>query len=137
MTSALQPGSNLPDIHVHLPQMITQLLGDIGGQCHINTSRVFSTLVFCDDDEFIMYPPITEVLQDMDTTMPLLNMPQYEDVLVSNGVAYVNGIIGISDEFFVNIIGMPVGVVHSFLTVANRLIQQARKGKAREQSAEI
>jgi hypothetical protein len=64
-------------------------------------------------------------------------MSQYENMLISHGVAYVNGIIGISDDFFVDVIGMPVGVVHSFLAVAYRLIRRARKGKAREQSVEI
>ncbi|KAG2355657.1 hypothetical protein BDR07DRAFT_1492954 [Suillus spraguei] len=50
-TSASQP-----EIHVHLPQTITQPLSDISGERHINTSHtwIFSTPVFCgdDDDEF-------------------------------------------------------------------------------------
>ncbi|KAG1732555.1 hypothetical protein EDB19DRAFT_1911944 [Suillus lakei] len=137
-TTASQAGPSLPEIHIHLPPTITtQPLGDIGGQRQINTSRLFSTPIFSEDDEFIVYPPITEALQEMDITMPLLNMSQYKNMLISNGVAYVNGIIGISDDFFVDIIGMPVGVVHSFLAVAHRLIRWARKGKAREQSVEI
>ncbi|KAI6042355.1 hypothetical protein EDC04DRAFT_2600945 [Pisolithus marmoratus] len=45
------------------------------------------------------------VLQEMHKTMPHLNMPQYEDNLVSNGVAYVNMADGISEDFFVDIVG--------------------------------
>jgi hypothetical protein len=119
-----------------------QPLGDVGGQRRINTSRAFSTSTsffsqYDDDDELITYPPIIEALHAMDASMPLLNMPQYESMLVSNGIAYVNGVIGISEEFFVDIIGMPIGAVQSFLAVSYQLIRRARKGKAREQSAEV
>jgi hypothetical protein len=58
----------------------------------------------------------------MDVTMPLLRMSQYKDNLLSNGITYVNGVIGISDEFVVDIVGMPTGVIWSFLKVTHRLI---------------
>lgn len=67
----------------------------------------------------------------MDATMPLLHMSQYKDSLLSHGVAYVNGVIGLSDEFFVDVVGMPMGVIRSFLKVTHRLIRYARKGKGR------
>jgi hypothetical protein len=132
----------MPAIHVHLPPTTVQPLGDVGGQRRINTSRAFSTSTsffsqYDDDDELITYPPIIEALHAMDASMPLLNMPQYESMLVSNGIAYANGVIGILEEFFVDIIGMPIGAVQSFLAVSYQLIRRARKGKAREQSAEV
>jgi hypothetical protein len=59
----------------------------------------------------ITYPPITNVLCEMDLMMPLLHMSQYKDNLLGNGIAYVNGVIGISDKFFVDVVGMPMGVI--------------------------
>lgn len=52
------------------------------------------------------YPPIIDVLQEMDQTMPLLNMPQYEAALIEHGIAYVNAVVGISNQLFVDVIGM-------------------------------
>jgi hypothetical protein len=46
-------------------------------------------------------------------------------------------VLSISEEFFVDVIGMPIGAIQSFLAVTYQLIRRARKGKAREQSAEV
>ncbi|KAJ8582876.1 hypothetical protein M405DRAFT_846184 [Rhizopogon salebrosus TDB-379] len=133
-------GSNVPAIHVHIPPMRGQPLGDVHGRHEVNTSTVLSLLSpsllgqQCDDDdndETITYPPIIDVLEGMDVTMPLLNMPQYEAVLIEHGIAYVNNAVGIPHHWFVDVIGMPLGVMRSFFDVTRRFIQRARKGKAR------
>jgi hypothetical protein len=72
-----------------------------------------------EDDECLTCPPITNVLHEMDIMMPLLHMSQYEDDLLSHGVAYVNSVIGLSDKFFVDVVGMPMGVIWSFLKVTH------------------
>jgi hypothetical protein len=116
--------------------MREQPLGDIYGRHRVSTSTSLSPSLFGqqsddDDDETITYPPIIDVLEGMDVTMPLLNMPQYEAVLIEHGIAYVNNAVGISDHWFVDVIGMPIGVMRSFFDVTRRFIQRARKGKAR------
>ncbi|KAG1866763.1 hypothetical protein F4604DRAFT_1682826 [Suillus subluteus] len=89
-------------IHVHIPPVTKEALGDTGGHCQVNTSWGFATTFLChdEDDEFITYPPITDVLCEMDVTMPLLHMSQYKDDFLNHGVAYVNSVIDLSDEFF-------------------------------------
>lgn len=132
--SASESTSNVPAIHVHLPPTSPLPLSNHGGHHHINSSTMTSFLGHWhddDEDEFITYPPITDVLQEMDYEMPLLNMAQYEANLLAHGIAYVNGVIGIVDNFFIDVVGMPIGVVRSFLKVTNRLIQRAKKGKAK------
>ncbi|KAG1905524.1 uncharacterized protein F5891DRAFT_1183466 [Suillus fuscotomentosus] len=110
-TSSASAAPALPVIHIHIPPVTKEALGDTGGHRRVNTSRGFATTLLCHDkdDEFITYPPITDVLREMDATMPLLHMSQYEDSLLSHGVAYVNGVVGLSDEFFVDVVGMPMG----------------------------
>jgi hypothetical protein len=61
--------------------------------------------------------------------MPLLNYPQYEAALVSNGIIYVNSIAHVAPEFFVDIIGMPRGAVGDFLKHSTTLMRRAEKGK--------
>jgi len=63
--------------------------------------------------------------------MPLLNYPQYEAALVSNGIIYVNSAAHIDHSFFVDIIHMPKGAVGDFLERAATLTQRAQKGKGR------
>jgi hypothetical protein len=112
-----------------------QPLGDVHGQRHINTtSTALSPSLLgqpCDDDtdETIIYPPIIDVLQEMHVTMPLLNMPQYEAVLIEHGIAYANNAVGISDHWFIDVIHMPIGVTRSFFDTIRRFIRRARKGK--------
>ncbi|KAI6094206.1 hypothetical protein EDD16DRAFT_1722022 [Pisolithus croceorrhizus] len=68
---------------------------------------------------------------ELDTMMPLLNMLQYEDNLISHGVAYVNSVLGIQEEFFVDVVGMPLGALCPFLATTRWLIHRAKKGKGR------
>jgi hypothetical protein len=111
--------------------MREQPLGDARGQYRLNTSTAISpSLLSGDDDESnTIYPPIINVLREMDIVMPLLDMPQYEAVLVEHGIAYVNNVVGISDHWFIDVIHMPIGVIRSFFNVTRRLIRRAREGK--------
>ncbi|KAG1811447.1 uncharacterized protein BJ212DRAFT_1483693 [Suillus subaureus] len=106
-------------IHVHIPTK--EALSDAGDHHQVNTSQGFATTFLChdEDDEFITYPPITDILHEMDVMMPLLHMSQYKDDLLNHGVTYVNNVIGLSDEFFVDVVGMPMGVIQSFLKVTH------------------
>ncbi|KAG1771527.1 hypothetical protein EDD22DRAFT_947961 [Suillus occidentalis] len=129
-STPIEAGSlNMPAIHIHVPSEREQPLN--GFQRHVNsTSFALSTSLISDDvDRVIEYPPIIDVLQEMDQTMPLLNMPQYEAALIEHGIAYVNAVVGISDQLFVDVIGMPIGVIRSFFNVVCRLIKHANKGK--------
>ncbi|KAI5999729.1 hypothetical protein EDC04DRAFT_2908976 [Pisolithus marmoratus] len=84
-----------------------------------------------ENDPTIQFPAITDALQELDTMMLLLNMLQYEDNLISHGVAYVNSVMGIQEEFFIDVVGMPLGAVCPFLATTCQLIHWAKKGKGR------
>lgn len=109
-----------------------QLAGSRAGKLETSLSRRYLTGPDLDEcDVFTVYPSISEALTEMHKLMPLLNMPQYEVNLVSHGVAYVNAVDGILEDFFVDIVGMPLGAVRQFLAVAHHLAHRARKGKTR------
>ncbi|KIO04230.1 hypothetical protein M404DRAFT_144024 [Pisolithus tinctorius Marx 270] len=121
---------NAPVIHVHLPNT-GQLSGSRSGREPSLAMQYLTGPAPDEDDIFAVYPSISDALHQMHTSMPLLNMPQYEENLVSHGVAYVNTVSGISEDFFVDVVGMPLGAVRSFIAVACRLAWRARKGKER------
>ncbi|KAI6006008.1 hypothetical protein EDD15DRAFT_2359124 [Pisolithus albus] len=121
--------SNVPAIHVHLP-------GPLDGskrQESVSSSTRYLIGSVSDEEEdlTVRFPAITDALQELDTMMPLLNMLQYEDNLISHGVAYVNSVLGIQEEFFVDVVGMPLGALRPFLATTHRLIHRAKKGKGR------
>jgi hypothetical protein len=76
-----------------------------------------------DDSELICYPPISEVLADLHSAMPLINYPCFEEALVNNSIVYANSVLNIGTEFFSTIVGMPVGTVHDFIDHAKRLVR--------------
>ncbi|KAI6150232.1 hypothetical protein EDD17DRAFT_1765884 [Pisolithus thermaeus] len=121
--------SNVPTIHVHLPGSLD------GSKRHESVSSSTRYLMGSVSDEendpTICFPAITDALQELDTMMPLLNMLQYEDNLISHGVAYVNSVMGIQEEFFIDVVGMPLGAVCPFLATTCQLIHRAKKGKGR------
>ena len=61
--------------------------------------------------------------------MPLLDYPQYEAALTAKGIVYVNNVIGIAREFFINTIGMPEGAVGDFLKHSLTTVRRAEKVK--------
>ncbi|KAI6115825.1 hypothetical protein EDD16DRAFT_1704463 [Pisolithus croceorrhizus] len=112
--SATESTSSVPAIHVHLPPTSPLPLSNHSGHPQTNSLTMTSFLGHWHDDgedEFITYPPITDVLQEMDYEMPLLNMAQYKANLLAHGIAYVNSVIGIVDNFFIDVVGMPIGIV--------------------------
>ncbi|KAI6104033.1 hypothetical protein EDD17DRAFT_1514129 [Pisolithus thermaeus] len=110
--------SNVPAIHVHLPGLLD------GSKQQESVSSSTRYLIGSVSDE-------EEDLTELDTMMPLLNMLQYEDNLISHGVAYVNSVLGIQEEFFVDVVGMPLGALCPFLATTRWLIHRAKKGKGR------
>ena len=109
-----------------------QLSNSRAGKLDTSLSRRYLTGPDLDEcDVFTVYPSISEALNEMHRTMPLLNMPQYEVNLVSHGVAYVNAVNGIVEDFYVDIVGMPLGAVRQFVAVAHHLAHRARKGKVK------
>jgi hypothetical protein len=127
------------EIHNHLGRDNNQHspppLGDQLGQRRINTNQLSSVIDLShsdsDESELIRYPPISEVLADLHSAMPLTNYPRFEEALVNNGIVYANSVLNIGVEFFSTIVGMPVGVVHDFVDHAKRLARRAKKGKGR------
>jgi hypothetical protein len=93
-------------------------------------------LIGDDDESNTIYPPIIDVLREMDIAMPLLDMPQYEAVLVEHGIAYVNNVVGIYDHWFIDVIHVPIGVIRSFFNVTRRLIRRARESKDPDEGEE-
>ena len=61
--------------------------------------------------------------------MPLLNYPQYEAALTTKGIVYINNVVGIALEFFINTISMPGGAVGNFLKNSLTTIHHAEKVK--------
>ncbi|KAI5987947.1 hypothetical protein F5J12DRAFT_970772 [Pisolithus orientalis] len=106
-----------PVIHVHLPNT-GQLSGSCSGQEPSLTMQYLTGPAPDEDDVFAVYPSISDALHQMHKSMPLLNMPQYEENLISHGIAYVNTVSGILEDFFVDV-------------VACQLAWRARKGKER------
>lgn len=84
-----------------------------------------------DDTPLLAYPPISQVLRGLHAVMPLLNYPQYEGALVSNGIIYVNSAAHIDRSFFVDVIRMPEGAVGDFLEHAATLTHRVQKGKGK------
>jgi hypothetical protein len=123
------------EIHNHLGRDSDHTpLSDHLGQRHVNTNQSPSEVIDLsysdsDENELIHYPPISEVLTDLHTAMPLVNYPRFEEALVNNGIVYANSVHNISSEFFSTIIGMPVGMVHDFKSHAKRLMRRAKKAK--------
>ena len=125
---------NVPAIHVHPPNT-GQVTSSHRGR---DLSLLRRYLIGHDADEhdiFTVYPSISEALNEMHRSMPLLNMPQYEENLVSHGVAYVNTVSRISEDFFVDVVGMPLGAVRPFIAVAYHLTHCELKGKGRAANA--
>ncbi|KAI6123726.1 hypothetical protein EDD17DRAFT_1766101 [Pisolithus thermaeus] len=110
--------SNVPAIHMHLPGLLD------GSKQQESVSSSTRYLIGSVSDE-------EEDLTELDTMMPLLNMLQYEDNLISHGVAYVNSVLGIQEEFFVDVVGMPLGALCPFLATTHWLIHWEKKGKGR------
>lgn len=86
------------------------------------------------DDEadfLVAYPDISVALWELHEVMPAANMPQYEASLRSHGIHYVDGVQHVPHEFLIERVGIPQGVLHSFLTHVRRLVKHAQKGKGR------
>jgi len=90
---------------------------------HANTQSWAKTSKCCiidltgsdEDTLLVVFPLVSEVLQELHNVMPLLNYPQYEATLTAKGIVYVNNVIGIAHKFFINAISMPEGAVGDFL----------------------
>jgi len=85
-----------------------------------------------DDDTLIVYPAIDSLLWDLDAVMPAVNFSQYHAVFVGHGVFYVDSIEDLSQDFLVNKVGLPQGVIKWFKKHAAHLVRHAEKAKATE-----
>jgi hypothetical protein len=133
-----------PPIHVHLPDLsfTNAPLSDQQGQRHTNAkwpSPALSPINISSDDDtpLICFSPISDVLHDLDCTMLLLNYPQYESALVTNGVAYVNSVANVASNLFTDIIHMPQEAVGEFLKHVQALTRRAQKGKGKANAIDI
>ena len=111
-------------------------LTDQAGQHLVNTSTtatkvtstasviILTNLVSSDDDgaPLISYPSIFTVLHKLHAVMPLLNYLQYESSLLAKGIFYVKNAMDINRDYFVDIVGMPEGVVGEFLNYCRTLM---------------
>jgi hypothetical protein len=61
----------------------------------------------------------------------LLNILQYESILLKHGVAYANAVLDLDIDFFVDIIHMPHGTVTTFCNHVAKLVRRAKKGKGK------
>ena len=120
-------------VHVHVTN---DILSDHRGQCRLNdvgsvADPGHSISDSEDEHDLITYPAITEVLYEIHAIFPLLNMPQYESILLEHGVVYANAVLDLDINFFTDIIHMPRGVVMTFRRHATRLVRHAKKGKGK------
>jgi len=130
-----------PAIHVHLPgyEGAVPAPSPLANHSshHANTRpwaktskrRIIDLTGSDDDTPLVVFPPVSQVLQELHNIMPLLNYPQYEAALTAKGIVYVNNVVGIAHEFFVNTIGMPEGAVGDFLKHSVTTVHRAEKVK--------
>jgi len=131
---AASASSSSAPVHIHITNDIP--LSDHGGQCRVNndssvTNRGHSISDSGDECDLITYPAITEVLRKIHAAFPLLNMPQYESILLEHGVMYANTVLDLDTDFFIDVIHMPRGAVMTFCRQATRLVRHAKKGKGK------
>jgi hypothetical protein len=132
--NAAAVSSNMAPVHVHIRNDIP--LSDQGGQRRYNANNSVADLGHGisdsgDECDLITYPTISEVLQEIHAAFPLLNILQYEGVLLEHGVAYANAVLDLDLNFFIDIIHMPHGTVTTFRTHAAKLVRRAKKGKGK------
>jgi len=140
MSSPRPSGSQIPTptspaIHLHLGDIP---LNDLSGHRRCNTelrsmpSQPVPQPLSDDDDTLIVYPAIDSLLRDLDAVMPAVNFPQYHAAFVGHGVFYVDSIEDLSQDFLVNKVGLPQGVIKRFKKHAAHLVRRAEKAKATE-----
>ena len=131
-------------IHLHLPgldtnfQSHTPLTNETQQRPNSASPLKPSTAVIelfdsSDDNAQLMaFPPITQALTHLDSTMPLLNYQQYEAVLKEKGILYVNSVTTVQCTFFTEIVGMSEGAVGPFIkhAASHTHCAQKEKGKA-------
>ena len=130
-----------PAIHVHLPgyegsapspsPLANHSSHHANTQPRAKTSkrRIIDLTTSDDDTPLVVFPLISQILQELHNVMPLLDYPQYEAALTAKGIVYVNNVIGIAREFFINTIGMPEGAVGDFLKHSLTTVRHAEKVK--------
>ena len=79
----------------------------------------------------VTYPPVSDVIYEMHTIFLLLNMPQWEKILIQHGVVYADAVVELPQDFFRDVIGMPAGVIGTFRRYARGVICCAQKGKGK------
>ena len=130
-----------PAIHVHLPgyegsapspsPLADHLSRHANTQPQAKTSkcRIIDLTTSDDDTPLVVFPLISQILQELHNVMPLLDYPPYEAALTAKGIVYVNNVIGIAQKFFINTIGMPEGAVGDFLKHSLTTVRCAEKVK--------
>jgi hypothetical protein len=118
-------------VHVHIRNDIP-----LGDQCRLNANHSAADPGHeisdsGDECDLITYPAISEVLQEIHAAFPLLDILQYEGILLEHGVAYANVVLDLDVGFFVDIIRMPRGTVTTFRSRAAKLVRRAKKGKGK------
>lgn len=84
-----------------------------------------------EDDPDIVYPSISELLAELDETMPALRISQYEDRLFTAGFRHVHQIIDTpAVHAMLENLGIPIGVVEEIIDRASRMTRRAAKSKS-------
>lgn len=84
-----------------------------------------------DAPELIPYPSVRRLLHDLNETMPIFDLPSYESNFLGAGLAYVDSVTYVSQDFLVEYIGIPVDAVDMVLEHAHALKRRAEKGKGK------
>ena len=78
----------------------------------------------------ITYPTVSELLAELDESMPALGFAQYEDRLLATGFAYVHQLMDTPTiRTALDDLQIPVGVVEEIINRANRMVRRATKSK--------
>lgn len=87
------------------------------------------------DDSMIRYPTVSDLLANLHEQYPILDYPQYEDVLRGQGIAYVKNVVRFDSGFFEEQCGLPPGVIPDLLDRAAVMVRRAQNGDGRASPA--
>lgn len=137
-THTATSSSAVPAIHVHLGSDIAPL-GDAWGQRRANCEGRHAAQPLSGDesDDLVKYPGIEVLLQDLGKVMSRVDFSPFCTTLVGNGHLYVDSVAKLSEDFLVDVIGLPVGITARVKDHAARLVRRAERSAKHKKLSEV
>ncbi|EPQ59950.1 hypothetical protein GLOTRDRAFT_89604 [Gloeophyllum trabeum ATCC 11539] len=111
-----------PPMHFHFGEALDNVphhLPHVRGSKRLAPDHNFQVDDLEEEEEPV---PIVEVLQALDVKQPLANYPTYEQALARHGIYYARNALDFDTEFYAEEVGMPKGLIVSFLRKARALV---------------